>query len=192
MPRAITIYTGSFKPPHRGHLSLVEIMLKKTKKPLLPGGEPGIIYIFISKKPRDPCSQLDGDLSKEVWLTYLSTLSPEDQARVRIVVSQKSSPILTAMGFVRRVVTKGSKLYLIKSAKNEENRRYDMFKPMSGVKQEELVLPGWENLHSTEMRRRLAKKDKKGFMMYLPPKLSKKQKDELYLRLHSLCPDKMS
>ena len=147
----------------------------------------GIVYIFISKKPRDPCSALDGDVSKEVWLTYLSTLPAADQARVRLVVSQKSSPVLTVMGFVRRAVKRGSKLYLIKSAKNAENRRYEMIRPMPGVEKEELVLPGWENLHSTDMRRRLAKRDKKGFMMYVPSELSKKQKDDLYERLVSLC-----
>ena len=47
MLKKITIYTGSFKPPHKGHLFLVKKMLKMTtpenKKDYL-----GIVYIFIS------------------------------------------------------------------------------------------------------------------------------------------------
>lgn len=180
-PLNITLFIGSFKPPHKGHLSLVEIMLKKTSKVLVPGGEKGRVYIIVSSKEREPCEEMDGDVAKEVWLRYLETLPVADQARVRVIVSRKSSPVLTAMGLVRGM--RGSKIYVIKSAKNVENRRYAMFEKVAT----ELVLPGWENLHSTDMRRALAKKDKKGFMMYVPSKLGKKEKNALYDRLVVLC-----
>jgi nicotinic acid mononucleotide adenylyltransferase len=33
MPRQISIFAGSFKPPHKGHLAIVKKMLKLTEKP---------------------------------------------------------------------------------------------------------------------------------------------------------------
>ena len=45
--RKITIYIGSFKPPHKGHLYLVKKMLKMTL-PEKKTDSPGYIYIFIS------------------------------------------------------------------------------------------------------------------------------------------------
>lgn len=40
----IVLFPGSFKPPHSGHLKVVETMMKKHK--------PDIFYLIISKKPR--------------------------------------------------------------------------------------------------------------------------------------------
>ena len=70
--RKITIYIGSFKPPHKGHLYLVKKMLKMTL-PEKKTDSPGYIYIFISKKERNPCN-ITGEISKEIWKTYIETL----------------------------------------------------------------------------------------------------------------------
>lgn len=128
MPKKVTIYAESFKPPHRGHLHLVKKMLKMTKKN--ETDYPGIVYIFISKKEREPCNNITGEISKEVWKEFVKTLPKKDQSRVKLVLSQLPSPTQTAYGFVKRLAKKGDIYYLIKSAKNANNSRFSSFTPL--------------------------------------------------------------
>jgi len=184
MPKKITIYAGSFKPPHKGHLYLVKKMLKMTKDP----DNPGIIYIFISKKEREPCNKITGKTSKEVWKEYIETLPIKDQSRVRLILSKLISPTQTAYGFVSKLAKKGDEFLLVKSTKNASNERFASFKSIKrkGVKFHELVLPGYENLNSTDMRKALHDGNKKEFYKFLP-KMSHIQKNKLWEKLKKLC-----
>jgi phosphopantetheine adenylyltransferase len=171
-----TIYAGSFKPPHKGHFHIVKKMLKKSD----------LVYIFISKKERTPCSKLDGRISKEVWKEYISLLPLKDQSRVRLILSKLVSPTQTAYGFVKSISKKGDLFYLVKSAKNANNKRFSSFKTLKGVKFQELVLPGFENLHSTDMRIALKEGRKSDFYRFLP-KMNNMQKNRLWKKLSVLC-----
>ena len=188
MLKKITIYTGSFKPPHKGHLFLVKKMLKMTtpenKKDYL-----GIVYIFISKKEREPCYEISGEVSRDVWKEYIETLAEKDRKRVKLIVSKLSSPTQTAYGFVSRIAKKGDIFYLVKSIKNSSNSRFSSFKSIKtkGVKFNELILPGYENLNSTDMRRALNNNDKKTFYNYLPAKMNDNKKNKLWIKLKNKC-----
>ena len=187
MPRKITIYAGSFKPPHKGHLYLVKKMLKKTK-PKTKSDYPGIVYIFISKKEREPCNKMTGEISKEVWKEYIETLPKNDQSRVKLILSKLPSPTQTAYGFVSRLAKPGDEFYLVKSAKNTHNQRFASFKTIKrkGIKFHELILPGYENLNSTDMRKALKDGNKKEFYKYVP-KMSLVKKNKLWEKLKKLC-----
>ena len=187
MPKKITIYAGSFKPPHKGHLYLVKKMLKMTK-PKTKNDYPGIVYIFISKRERDPCDKITGEISKEVWKEYIETLPKKDQQRVRLILSKLPSPTQTAYGFVNKLAKSGDEFYLVKSAKNANNQRFASFKTIKrkGVKFHELVLPGYENLNSTDMRKALRNDNKKEFYRFVP-KMSPVKKNKLWEKLKKFC-----
>ena len=188
MPKKVTIYAGSFKPPHKGHLHLVKKMLKMTKQ-TKDGEYPGYVYIFISKKEREPCDQITGEISKEIWKEFVTTLPKKDQGRVKLVLSQLPSPTQTAYGFVKRLAKPGDIYYLVKSAKNANNSRFSSFKTIKtkGVEINELILPGFENLNSTDMRKTLKEGDKKTFYTFLPSNMSPVGKNKLWNKLKALC-----
>lgn len=184
MSKKITIYAGSFKPPHKGHLHLVKKMLKMTKDT----NNPGMVYIFISKKEREPCNKITGEISKEIWKEYISTLPEKDQGRVKLILSKLTSPTQTAYGFVKRVVKKGDEVYLVKSAKNANNQRFASFKTIKkkNIHFHELILPGYEKLNATDMREAIYNKNKKKFYTFLP-KMGPVKKNKIWKKLEMLC-----
>lgn len=186
MSRKITIYTGSFKPPHKGHLALVKKMLKMTKP--VKDGYPNYVYIFISKKERDPCNKLTGEVSRYVWKEYIKTLSVKDQSRVKLIVSKLTSPVQTAYGFVKKIAKKDDTFYLVKSAKDISNTRFNNLLAIKkkDVKMVELVISGYEHLHSTDMRNTLHDNNKKDFNKYIP-KMAIVDKNKLWNKLKKLC-----
>lgn len=188
MSKKITIYIGSFKPPHKGHLNLVHKMLDMTESLDETSIESGIVYIFISKKEREPCSKLTGEISKEIWEDYIETLPKNKRGRVKLILSKKSSPTQTAYGFVKNIAKKGYTFYLVKSVKDAENKRFSSFKTIkkNGSKIYQLILPGYKNLNSTHMREFIASDNKKEFYNYLP-KMSIVKKKKIWLKLKKLC-----
>ena len=182
--RKITIYIGSFKPPHKGHLSLVKKMLKMTL-PEKKTDSPGYIYIFISKKERNPCN-ITGEISKEIWKTYIETLPIKDQSRVKIRLSHLPSPSQTAYGFLNKIAKKGDTFYLIKSIKDTSNTRYESFDSKKGITIKKLILPGYKNLNASDMRQALFNNNKTKFNTYLP-KLDSQKKKEIWDKLKILC-----
>jgi hypothetical protein len=164
-------------------------MLKRTAKPRRGDKGPGYVYIFISNKPRDPCIGITGEISKQIWRDYIATLPAKDQKRVKLVLSQKPSPVLTAYGFAKRIAAPGDTFYLVKSSKNAQNTRYASFKSLGNHRIEfhELVLPGYMDMHSTDLRKAIASGNRKKFNQYLPKKLKPVQKKKIWERLRPLC-----
>lgn len=197
MSRKIMIYAGSFKPPHKGHLFIVKKMLKMLKnlknlkitESKNKTDYPGIVYIFISKKEREPCYEISGEVSRDVWKEYIETLPEKDRGKIKLIVSKLSSPTQTAYGFVSKIAKKGDTIYLIKSMKNANNSRFSFFKTIKtkGVTFNELILPEYKNLNSTDMRKALGNNDKKTFYNYLPNKMTNYQKNKLWEKLRKLC-----
>lgn len=176
----LTVFVGSFKPPHAGHLSIVKAMLKATRQ------SNGYIYVFISNKPREPCSKLDGKMSKWVWTTFLQTLPEKDRKRVRLILSNLSSPTQTAYGFVRKATKPGEKIFMVQSSK-EANKRYVSMRTIPKRVFHEVIIPEIKGLSSTEMRLALHDQDHKAFNRFLPAKLDEKTRKELWKKLTPLC-----
>ena len=151
------LFPGGFKPPHLGHLKVVEAILKK---------KPDLLYIIISKKPRllippykkiyqvsqnelHDISQhyhksytkktlekdaLAGKIpvitaldSYEIWKLYLQTLPEKSQQRIKLYISPFDSPIIFALTVISKKVKKNDTLILTKSEKNGENQRFSVF-----------------------------------------------------------------
>jgi hypothetical protein len=73
--------------------------------------------------------------------------------------------------------------------KNSSNSRFSSFKTIKtkGVTFNELILPEYENLNSTDMRKALSSNDRKTFYNYLPDKITISQKNKLWEKLRKLC-----
>ena len=83
------VYFGGFKPPHKGHLAVVEEYLS------MPSVE--MVYIVFSDSERDSTDGsliLDGRHSQSVWELFLSVTSMPD--KVKILPPTSSSPIVAA------------------------------------------------------------------------------------------------
>ena len=173
-----TIFAGSFKPPHKGHYHIVKKMLSMDKE--------GMVYVFISKKEREPCMKLTGEISKEIWEYYIKLLSKKNQERVKLILSRMPSPTQTAYGFVKSIAKKGDFFYLVKSAKNADNSRFSSFKTLD-IKYKELILPKFSSLNATDMRKAVKDNDKKLFYSFLPKKISSYSKNKLWKRMKELC-----
>jgi len=185
MPKIFSVFAGSFKPPHKGHLYIVKKMLDLRKT--------GYVYIFISKKERKPCLDLTGEKSKKIWEIYIKTLPEKDQERVRLILSKLVSPTQTAYGFVKRVAKKGDTVYLVKSAKNANNTRFSSFDTLmknNKVIFHKLILPGFESLNSTDMRNAVYNRKKKDFEYFLPNKLTSSKKNSIWNFLKKHCEKK--
>ena len=173
-----TIFAGSFKPPHKGHYHIVKKMLSMDKE--------GMVYVFISKKEREPCMKLTGEISKEIWEEFLKLLPKKDRERVKLILSKMPSPTQTAYGFVKSIAKKGDFFYLVKSAKNADNSRFSSFKTLN-IKYKELILPKFSSLNSTDMRNAVKDGDKKLFYSFIPKKMSNCGKKKLWDRMRELC-----
>lgn len=182
MPKIFSVFAGSFKPPHKGHLHVVKKMLDLKKN--------GYVYVFISKKEREPCLNLTGEDSKKIWEIYIKTLLKIEQNRVRLILSKLSSPTQTAYGFVKRVAKKGDTVYLVKSAKDASNHRFSSFDTLmenNKIIFHKLILPGFESLNSTDMRNAVYNRKKKDFLKFLPTKLTSLEKNNLWDMIKKLC-----
>lgn len=179
----IAILPGSFKPPHYGHYTLLKKMLedKSIDK----------IYIIISNKPRYLLSnnkksgEIDAYESEKIWKLYLSKLlkNNKNNKKVYIMISRLPSPIMMAYAIAKQQLKgKGDELILVKSSKDAENTRFDSFKDFK-VKMDIWELPKFETMSSTNMRKTIYDKNKKTFMKFLPPTLSQKEKDDIWLML---------
>ena len=112
---SIGLFPGGFKPPHKGHLSVVLSALKE-----------GIqkVIILISSKSREGSDKVwDAKSSQKIW----SQLLKEEgiSAKVEVQVSPFPSPVLAAYKFLEENPNiSGKNIYLIKSSKDEGDTRF--------------------------------------------------------------------
>lgn len=175
----IVIIPGSFKPPHAGHLKLVEEIFKKEKVKKM--------YIIISFKSRylNENNKTKGEITarqgREIWEIYLKQLSDTDRDKIKIMISERS-PVLMAM-FLVKGMKKSEEVILVKSDKNVENKRFATVENIAkerGVKIDEWIIPKYKNLNARDMRKAILKGDKKKFEMFLPDGLKKAEIEKIW------------
>lgn len=164
----LALFAGSFKPPHYGHYMLVKKLLE----------DPTIdkIYIIISKKSR---GDITAEQSVKIWNLYYPKELANKNSRLKVMISRMDSPIQMAY-VIARNLKKGDEAILVKSSKDEENQRFNMFKGLKDIKIEIWSLPQFETLSSTNMRKTITNNDVKNFMKFLPPQLSSTNKEKIW------------
>ena len=93
--RKIAVFPGAFKPPHRGHMNVVEALLEQ-------GAD--LVYILISKLDRKtPAGKpVNRDVSEKIWQIYIDSKGLGD--RVFIGDSPYNAPVKAAYEVLRGTV----------------------------------------------------------------------------------------
>ena len=86
--RKIALYPGAFKPPHKGHLNVVEQLADRVDE----------IIILISPKPREGVT---ADESAQVWELYKQGLDSSLANKILIEISKEASPIKEVYDIVK-------------------------------------------------------------------------------------------
>jgi cytidyltransferase-like protein len=177
----IIYYPGSFKPPHRGHFSIIEKLLS------LKNVESIIIYIssksrFCELKKKEYTAQQ----SKEIWNFYMNNcLSEAKREKIKIRISYFPSPIYQVYSEIsRNKKTKNSQTYsIVKSTKDEGNTRFDLFKKLeqSGYHIEYKTIKELGKLSSSDYRclldsiktKKITETNRKILKKYYPKKIPK-------------------
>jgi len=206
------LFPGGFKPPHLGHLKVVETILKK---------KPDIFYIIISKKPRllippfkktyqlteneikeisrkykksydkklleeDATSgnipAITANDSYQIWKIYLQLLPEKLRKLVKVYISPFDSPVMFALTVISKKVKKGDTLILVKSQKNKENRRFEMFDKFAnnGVKLVYQNIPKFDELDSSIARKLIVENKRTQFYKFLPSNLKAADKKKIW------------
>jgi len=87
----IVLFPGSFKPPHKGHLKVVETIMKKYK--------PDIFYLIISKKPRIIEAPFEKKLHEFTpqELKYLSNKFKIDKVNKKVIEQAMETGVIPAI-----------------------------------------------------------------------------------------------
>lgn len=179
--KTIAIIPGSFKPPHLGHLKLIEKLLENKNIDK--------IYIIVSGKPRGVNTLKDNYITVEqsipIWKIYLKNLGDNVLDKVEVVRSVTDSPITMGYYIANKELKKGDKLILVKSSKDVKNKRFDSYNELSrkGIKINYLVIKQFKKLSSTNMRHSIKYKNKKELSKFFPDGLTEKDKKEIYMIL---------
>ena len=140
----IAVYPGAFKPPHRGHLSVVEKANAVADKTI----------VVISQADRDGFTAED---SLKIWEIYT-----KDMPNVEVRIASKPSPVSEAYSLFKHNPEKN---YVMALGKNEFSRvghldRYHNAKPFDAGT--------LEDLSSTNLRQAIRENDNDAIQNFLP------------------------
>lgn len=166
----IALFPGSFKPPHSGHLQVIKSLPKNTN----------IIYIIISQKPRSipNYGEITAKTSYDIWKLYISTLPINLQNKIKIIIANQPSPILFGYVLVKNKIKPTDTLLLLKSQKDEKNKRFSMFDNLD-CKKNIIVIPTFKKFNSTSIRELISLKKWKQIEEYIPKKVQSQTIDIL-------------
>ena len=103
----VAIFPGKFKPPHLGHIHLIEQAAKKVDK----------VLVIIANKPQDG---VDKSWTPEESKKIFSKLMPNDiKSKVEVLISNKPSPVLDTYELLENSKEKNVDYLLIKSTKDD-------------------------------------------------------------------------
>lgn len=149
----VLIYPGSFKPPHKGHLSVIKKALSNNKPKF------DLIYIIISPKSRfsnNKKIEITGEQSKLIWEELIKTLPKIEQTKIKIYLTppQMKSPIVFSQIISSEILKKKGKVWIGVSEKNSKNSRAE------SIKNTKLwIAPEIKNINSTLLRNLLSQKN---------------------------------
>ena len=144
----IAIYPGAFKPPHRGHLSVVEKANKLADKTI----------VLISNAPRE---DVEAEESLRVWEIYT-----RDMPNVEVKIAERSSPVAEAYSLFKHNPEKN---FVMTVGKGEVSRldnlaKYDNAKPFDAGT--------LDDLSATRLRQAIREGDKETIQKFIPEDIS--------------------
>jgi cytidyltransferase-like protein len=179
LKRRVAIVPGAFKPPHKGHLAMVEHYADLVDQ----------VYVFISPLTRGAPNKEEavvgfGD-SREIWNVYLENAGLQNKVTVLDSPSQFNSPVQMAYEFSENkkddtdLAQVGDEIFFGASVKEDKYGKPDWVRFKSASK---YVRPGakaadvelyaspsyFEGLSATNFRQSLFKKDFSKIKTFLP------------------------
>ena len=170
--KGIALVPGKYKPPHKGHLFVVQELLK----------DPRIKAITILISPR-VVNGITPELSKEIWEKYLQKYGIE----AKVLISNEPSPVKTTINIIKN--DPDNFYYVVTGYRTEEDlkdlARGNFTKNYGNA--EAIAIEG-EDIRATRVRKLLAQRNFDGFALNLPPKLTKAEKEQIYNKLIQVIP----
>ena len=225
----ITIIPGSYKPPHKGHLSLVERLIKKQKNKkiiiIITNKSRSLDerFLYMEKKPKNELQTalieyfpnernkillltkekiikklkylIDNKILKSinsfqsytVWNIYKKYLIKKYKntliklPKLVFKIAENNSMIKeTFIAMTEAFKEKPKKIILMKSAKNANNKRFNIFEKNFKKYVKTLLFPNIKDIDATGMRMAILNQDKTKFFKYLPEDLSNKYKNKIW------------
>jgi phosphopantetheine adenylyltransferase len=222
----ITIIPGSFKPPHKGHLSLIEklikdknnskiiILITKKSRPLdsrflypeksskielqnalidyLPNEEDTIINLnksLIIKKIKELIhtnilKSINAQQSLKIWKIYIKYLKDKYNniilPKIICKICESNSMIKDTFNIVRTLFKNKKQIILMKSEKNKNNKRFNLFEKSFKKYVKTVLFPNIKDIDATGMRTSILNNDKDTFMKYLPKNIENNIKDKIW------------
>ncbi len=144
----IAIYPGAFKPPHRGHLSVVEKTNAVADKTI----------ILISNSSRE---DVEAEESLKIWELYT-----KDMPNVEVKIAERFSPVAEAYSLFKHNPEKN---FIMAVGKGEIDRlnsltRYDNAKPFDAGT--------FEDLSATRLRKAIREGDMEIIQKFIPENIS--------------------
>jgi hypothetical protein len=171
--RTIAVVPGAFKPPHRGHVSMIKGYANLADK----------VVIMISPLPRElPNGEsVTAEMSIRLWEIYLEAEKLDN--KVSVMKSPFSSPVRATFEFVSNLenipefAQPGDTVLLGASTKGGDESRFsnDVQKyAREGVKVESKPIMPLGNYSATDMRKAIANNNAKELIKFLPNSIKNK------------------
>jgi hypothetical protein len=170
--KGIALIPGKYKPPHKGHLFVVQELLK----------DPRIKAITILISPR-VVNGITPELSKEIWEKYLQKYG----IKAKVLISNEPSPVKATVNIIKN--DPDNFYYVVTGYRTEEDlkdlARGNFTKNYGNA--EAIAIEG-EDIRATRVRKLLAQRNFDGFVLNLPTKLTKAEKEQIYNKLIQVVP----
>jgi len=192
--QTVAVVPGAFKPPHKGHLSMIKQYAKLADKVI-------VMVSPLSRNSKDGL-EINFDFSIKLWNIYLE--SENLLNKVQIIKSPYNSPIKAAYMFVQNTednplyAQKGQTIILGVSTKggDEERFAHDAQKvAKEGVKVVVTPVQALDNFSARDFREAIKNKNVEQIKKFLPDSLKKKNKviKDIFLSLNlDITPAKVS
>ena len=144
----ISIYPGAFKPPHRGHLAVLEKANSVADKTI----------VLISSAPRE---DVEAEESLKIWEMYT-----KDMPNVEVKISERFSPVAEAYSLFKHNPEKNFNMVIGKGEVNrlDNLKKYINAKPFDAGT--------FEDLSATRLRKAIREGDIETIQRFIPENIS--------------------
>jgi hypothetical protein len=121
-PPVVVLFPGKFKPPHRGHLDVVEHYANVAKQ---MGGPASKVVIWVSRIPKEENGHtFSAEDSIAIWNLYLDAKNLNDVVNIEVEIPGKASPVGAAYDYVEHEAEPGTIVLLASSTKGGDESRF--------------------------------------------------------------------